>query len=426
MRELIRLAFDQHALNPEQFVSHGFDHTISVVRAAREVLDRNSVFVDAISMRYEVREDEARFLAETVAAFHDVGYPQLSGRPKVTHAVAGGMLMSSGHTRDMLRKLVKLPTKRHEEALFSDMRDAVLMHSADTVETQYDTRIRTTRGSFLVTREAVVEVYSRIMMEEVEQGHGHARIMRIEVPTTLGKEERLLLQQEIKKAAVRIGEVPPAVKVVASEQAFMGRKAGFLREIPAGAVGLEYHPVDVSQQPLQAIVRIADNMDITANRFSPAQKTLAFQSIVEKIGMLSGEQFKDESRVGQIIDDALREYPVGDTELEVRVRHITSLLTPASFRHFAGSLPIKEVRLKGAGLVVVVDRAEYDRLNALTVNEDRIRDGVITTRTIRVGEYQISRTADALRSVSVAGAPIMISVVDIWGREVPCEYLATK
>lgn len=114
-RELIRRAFDQHLDNPEQYVSHGFDHSINTANYTREVLKMNPEIVLAAQEKYHITAGEAQFMLETIALLHDCGYPCIGCKAKSVHGISGADLMLP--MRPIFEKLLTSPDRKRKKFL---------------------------------------------------------------------------------------------------------------------------------------------------------------------------------------------------------------------------------------------------------------------------------------------------------------------
>ncbi len=290
-QELIERAFDQHLDNPEQYVSHGFDHSLNVADYTKSIIDMNKPIVDAMAEKYGITDGQARFMLENVALHHDCGYPHVGDKAKAVHGIAGADLVSSPKMQEMFRGMIQNPGAKLDE-LNHDFRDAILFHSADKVEHNFSTRINTTRGIFLTEGKHSYDVIS-IFNNPAENSSDVARdVTEIEVSDLATKAE---IEEALARAAVdfktKTGLDAPPVAIRVVGETFRGRFSD-LKTKKDNKLGLEYSERDATEDPLHAIIRLADNMDMRSNRFSEFQREPANKEIYHAFGV-EGQTNKD-------------------------------------------------------------------------------------------------------------------------------------
>ena len=105
-----KYALQQQIDNPEQYVSHGFDHTLRVKAKMEMVMEMNPKIVDAIMQKYNLPPEKARMLAQVLAVYHDFGYAYVPNGPdrkplrKALHAVTGAEIASDPELQSILRE----------------------------------------------------------------------------------------------------------------------------------------------------------------------------------------------------------------------------------------------------------------------------------------------------------------------------------
>jgi hypothetical protein len=250
--------------------------------------------------------------------------------------------------------------------------------------------------------------------------------------------------------------------VEGGKDSYSGRKADLLVKGDAG-LGVEYKAADALDDPLLFLVRLADNTDITINRFSDLQKTKCFQSFYhilgegpsgklcnylenigkEKNGVEKAIKFIDDDpklksicghlnidfRNTKSTKDLLKnikkgfiEETLSDTRYAKEVktfgidkmRKILGDQDSIALRHFGGCESVKNVELINGRLVVKVDVKQFNQLNKTKVTE-KIKDssGAFNNVSVGVGEYQIFRFMDANNSLVNNGKKVVIQVEDV-------------
>lgn len=274
---LLKSTFDQHVENPEQYVSHGFDHSLNVSEYARTVLEMNPKLIIAIQKKYHISENEALFIMQSLAMLHDIGYPAIGSKSKATHGVAGADIASG-----MLKGFDKMITTPGAdiEQIKSDIYNAIFFHSADKVETFYDTQIITDKGNLLIDHNNVEKVLGIIGDPDKSPGKFVRVLSIIQVQDEAMKTK---VEETLKKF-----DLYDTVQVTIHEEGlFAGRSVDLVAKKDKLA-GLEYSQVDLMESPLLGILRLTDNFDMTESRFSLLQQQPTFKEIYRHLGAKSG------------------------------------------------------------------------------------------------------------------------------------------
>ncbi len=465
MRELIERAFDQHAENPEQYVSHGFDHSLNVADYTREIITSNESILAAAVAKYGISQGEAKFILEQVALFHDFGYPHVGAKSKAAHGMAGADIISSPHMRSILDRLIATPDA-NKDLLQHDLRDAILFHSADKVEQAYQIKIQTTRGQFLLKdgRDIITVISTFRDPKEHPTGHPH-EVTEIFVTDERTRQE---IQQELDAAASdtqrKTNTKPHLPEIHVIGRRFAGRHSD-LKENKDKKLGLEYSEVDAAKDaPLHAIIRMTDNMDMRKNRFSALQRSKAFTDVISLLGdpqyahgkvAIELERLEATATVRSSSPEEIRtlllqtvkrhfdppppmpvarmeairnirqalafwsewttdevlarsEHQNMDDATKKELRGICVKQNSESLRHFGGCEAIQRVNIERRGpisqLIVTVDRAAFERLNDIRVEEHAMdANDAVQDIVVGVGEYQLWRAEEAFRSISIGG-----------------------
>lgn len=278
---LAKLAFEQHRDNPEQYVSHGFDHSINVANYTLNVIEMNPKIVTAMAEKYQITEGEAIFLLDNLALLHDCGYPCVGCRAKAVHGISGADLVLP--MRAMFDKIITSPGTKREE-LFNDFRNAIMFHSADKIEEKFGAKIHTTMGTFLADPKNIVTVLSNFY-DPAKNPHNTPRYAtEIFVQNEQQKkelEEALLNSHEHFKQKAG-GEVITLPTVNIHLGKFDGRFAD-LEFNKDKMIGLEYTVTDLLTNPLN-MIRLVDNMDMRKTRLTPTQNEPAFRDVYASLG----------------------------------------------------------------------------------------------------------------------------------------------
>ncbi|MEI6266756.1 MAG: HD domain-containing protein [bacterium] len=499
MKLVIELAFNQQIDNPEQYCSHGFDHTLSVAEYTKQVAENNSEIISKVQAQYGITEAEAMFLLETVALFHDFGYPTIGQRSKAAHGITGAEIISQDQSLapllgsgDRVGLVGVDPDKR--DALAHDLRDAVLLHSADKVESHFSVKVVSRKGTFLTSAGNVDEVVSTFTSPDTETGAPSEESTEIYVARgsdmdvldgiRIAREqsedpgkpiEVIVVDNGLEVGKWRYGDSegePSLITVHVTDEGFEGRSAD-LHENKDKMIGLEYSEVDIEDEPLQGVIRVADNMDMRRVRLSETQLDPAFQEIYEAFGdmgdhsmalasfekleddwqKLSDEQSGKKDEIKTRVQETLlklefseeqiiavltaEDFPRSATEM-LKEQIIQSILSQDRYsgyeqpqrdaieeismsqnseamRHFDGCMAIEGVELSGSMLTVTVDRKAFERLNKFGADEKAA--GIIP-----IGAYQIWRAIQAYGSLTVGKQLINVRVVDQEGEEIELPF----
>jgi hypothetical protein len=461
MQFMLSHAFDQHYDNPEQFVSHGFDHTLNVAKYTNQIVenvkfDDGSTVLDKVMDKYGIKnEAQAKFLLQNVALLHDFGYPvsESEGLGKTAHGVAGADLVKFGeveqgsgtYIKDVISKLVGVEGE-DAETMINDLRNSVLFHSADKVETTaknaFSAKITITKGELLSKHGDFVKIYNHFK----KKNDGSVDEVNIEVRSEETKTELIkmikdelaadrLSNEDVQKI---IGEYEEKITVIKNLKELDGRFVDLL-EKKDNLLGLRYQEVDLENNPLQTIIRMADNMDMKPERFSEIQREPLFLDFVKELGSDSGkftEDIKDAENTIEAIKKQFKEGKIDEETKDIqisyaeqlyeqlktdiladvivkenydktspmieKIREIAIKQDSESYRHFGGCEAIKDVQINGERIDIQVDEAKYAELNETKVKEKETdAAGKEVSVEVNIGKYQIWRMAQAYKSIFI-------------------------
>ncbi len=421
MAFLVEKAFDQQLVNPPEYLSHGFEHSLRVVNYSDKVVEALPQTIDAMVKKYGISRGEARFMIDQVALLHDIGYTQLYGSDKAAHSIVGAQMVNSREHTRLLRALVQTQGAQTDN-LIHDFRDAILFHNADKVEQIFSARIETSHGRFLATDiNSIMNVISTFARNPQEFDLAQSSSMHIYVST---EEVKLTLLETFRQ----LEHEPPEIVVV--EDVFRGRSINLLQP-KIRALGLEFAQVDALESPMQAIIRIADNLDFLPERLSPVQQESAFQEIcrifgdkgdiskdLEQLEKLS-QQAKLVAFKRQVIDSVLElpEYSGLPKSRRDAILRLALAQDSKQYRHIAGCLGLEAVEFQinpqtqALEVVARVNPQKYQSLQAIVATEYVLDEHDNKQQVdIPVSDYQIWRTQEAFKSLRVDGKPITVRV----------------
>ncbi len=289
MQELATRAFDQQLDNPEQYVSHGFDHTINVADHVRTMYTNDPHLLEVTAKKYGLSLGEAQFMLENVAIFHDFGYSKLEAQSaKAVHSVAGAEIVYTDKVKKMFGGLITTSSAK-KDIMMHDLRDAVLFHGADKVEQKYEAKIQTKEGLFLslANSQEVVKIISQFSETAFAKEGISPSSLEIHVKNPQTRDKLISLLKEVYAQKHLQIELPTVTvetttKETGSSDGYAGRKI----DLTPGdkLLGLEKVTADASDSPMLFAIRMADNMDMLPNRFSEIQRLSAFREVIRKFG----------------------------------------------------------------------------------------------------------------------------------------------
>ncbi len=449
---------EQHFCNPEQYVSHGFDHSLNVKHHMENALRDNPVIAKAMMENYGLTKAQSELMLGMVAVFHDFGYPEVGELGKALHAVTGAKIAVTDEFLVIMKKIVGKPGVKFDELMF-DFKNAILYHSADKVEIFREAKIKIAHGEFILDSENIVDVISRFYPTN-KQG-------KIEIYCSEATE--LKMKQKLTEAGMSYDDFEfrrPRAEEVGPEGKFRGRAVDLAHEKDK-ILGIQYKEVTLLDDPMNFMIRLTDNCDMTVERFSELQRTKSFQEIYRAFGPLEGQhpptgkllealekvqkgsmemadiiadpKFKPlldkfgvdtneeigrliKSYKEKLIDEILSgaEHKDNVSKFGDRIKEIGMKQNSESIRHFGGCESVKGVKLCcGHHLTVTVDQAKFTELNQTKVTETTyLANGQRESVRMGIGEYQIWRAYEAYRSLKTAGKNMIIIVVNENGQPI--------
>lgn len=433
---LVARAFDQHHENPEKYVSHGFDHSIRVADYALDILNQpGSRILKSTASKYGITEGETVFIFQLISFYHDMGYPLLAGRPKAFHGIPAADMINRSNMKGLNTLLLSSMANKHStqlETLLDDMRDAVLYHGADKIEGEFVAQIRTSGGKLLFKNPGDISAAVSQLCYLQDGGLPfrdvalvNARNADVATRIAAAFNPEYLKQRRQRPVFPIIGVAPGS--------AFRGRSVslGFSEE---AHLGIEYQIAETSSSPFIAVLRLADNMDAAGDRLSNIQRDPAFQEIYLAFGdngpvSLRLQELESKEKSGDEVDSRavvawkklivesileksehaarIKEKP----ELADKIRDIASGQNSGSLPHFGGCQAIKSVRMEGTAVVVTVDKAKYEKLNTIEVDEKSLDpEGRTRQVKVKVGDYQIWRMQEAFQTIKINGNDVEVKI----------------
>lgn len=290
---VLERAIDQQLNNPENYVSHGFNHTLNVVKYTDQIITEYPEIISRVHWQYDVTSSQARFILRNVALFHDFGYPGSESRKlnKASHSVIGADVISYGQIEldgqkiSVGKVLSELLDDTSNGRIVNDLRDSIMLHNADKIDHFYDVKIMAAGGrEFLVDKANISEAFSALK----ELGY---KIYGVSVCAD-NPEDTQNTRLDVFKDLID-SEGIQNVPLISTEtgEKYKGRSLGKKGE--NSILGLEYSDAAMMKNPLIAVIRIADNMDIVmAERFSDLQLELLLRAYYHELGDENSELHK--------------------------------------------------------------------------------------------------------------------------------------
>ena len=425
--------FDQHYDNPEQYVSHGFDHSIRVANYSNQIIESFPQILESVAQEYGVTTGQAKFMIENAGLFHDCGYCALArGSNKVSHSVGGLRIVADRDMQAQMRHLMSAGkdklTDVQQAKLMRDLEGAVLFHNADKIEKTFSAKVETTQGHWLglTDEEDVIEVLSlwekRSKSDPNLDWFNPAEVV-VKVKSQEAKRRiEEALTEEFAKRGLRPEQMPrvfwdnPMTSTsLSNDLLYYGRTTDL--EPGDKRLGLEYREEDTLGYSLLALLRVGDNLDLLCDRFSQIQRTPAFSQIYRKFfGRLDlGEGDMKSNIINNILD---RDTSISQEE-RLKLKELGALLDSESLKHFGGCEALKSVVFRHssqgsqqAEIAIYVDRPLFEQLQKVKFREKTIGPNKqIEEIDMNVAEYQIWRLKDAVRVNLHGGNPIDIRVL---------------
>ncbi len=300
---MLKSAIDQQIDNPPEYVSHGFDHSLRVMDHVERVLKGNPEAIAEYAKKYDISHAQAKMMMKMVGIAHDFGYPLKGDLNKSIHALTGTHHFLAEFARPMANAMgLDLSNPKHQKAI-KNLANAIEKHSADKIEGKYkDSAGKKKPLEF--DRKIVVEikVTGTDMTYQQELLISSATLQQYPNVTAYVRNHFKNLDIQL-AGGITVVHAPPGQK-------FYGRHVDLpgttqKGEIPAG---VEYTGADLmplpegvpkpsrhtdpntpglryKHDPLLALIRYSDNMDMAENRFSDFQKSTPFRRLYERLGV---------------------------------------------------------------------------------------------------------------------------------------------
>lgn len=433
-------AFDQHYDNPEQYVSHGFDHSIRVANYSNQIVESFPQILDSVADEYGLSTGQAKFMIENAGLFHDCGYCALArGSNKVAHSVGGLRIIADKDLQEQMRHLMSAGKDKLADVQFAkvmrDFEGAVLFHNADKVEKAFTAKVETTQGHWLGLADEgdLIEVLSiweqRSKMDpDLDWFNPSEIVVKVKSEEAQQRIQETLAEEFTKRglSPEQIPQVywdnPKASTSLPDDLLYYGRKTDL--EPGDKRIGLEYREADTLGYSMLALLRVGDNLDLLHDRFSEIQKTPAFSQMYRQF--FGRTDLGDGDMKAQLIDGVLSSDTSISVKDKVKLRELGMLLDAESFKHFGGCEALKSVVFRPssqgsqqAEIAIYVDKPLFEELQRVKFKEKTIGSNKqIEEIDMNVAEYQIWRLNDAVQVNLHGGSPIQIKVLTEDGQDI--------
>lgn len=291
---ILKRAIDQDLNSPENYVSHGLNHTLNVIDYIDQIIIDNPMVLTTVAEKYGITLQKAKFLLENVGLFHDFGYPEseLKHMSKVAHSMTGADIINYGETevsgkkmpiKEVLARIFGQDGEQNKKAAI-DIRNSVLMHNADKFDKNYTIKLITDLGNYLVDYDDLYRACNKVdgiknIFIYFDRGNGDIK-------------DQGLIEGSIYD--LFLGREKPNIEW--TDTKYKGRKLDPKNKYD-NFLGLEYFKVVLTEEPLLAIIRLADNMDMTYDRLSSIQKHPLFKACYNAVGNENSPFYKRNKRI---------------------------------------------------------------------------------------------------------------------------------
>ena len=308
--------FFQHLDNPLKYCSHGADHSILVDRYVQNIIESYPDVVNSVIKKYfngEIdnpkSQEWARQLLRLTAVFHDFGYPDIWWLAKAMHGPFGwahfiNEFASSSNSTfvDFIKNDLWITDQTKIDQLVNDMKDAIFFHSADKVEKWYINKIKYTKWTFLLWDDFSAkgtDDFIEILNRESDWA----------MTITYRSEEWRINAENFKK--MMLEKYPNLdgnkIKIEEDSQSYdydnefdykkdenweyildenwdkIRLYEYHWRKWKTWDSWIEFQPIDLLEEPLAWIVRLADNMDMSLDRLTKIQSHPIFMNLFYNI-----------------------------------------------------------------------------------------------------------------------------------------------
>lgn len=448
METLIRVGFEQHWRDPEAYAAHDMGHSIRCAEHARTIVEEHPAILEHIAQQFSISTQEAQFVIESTALFHDCGYPHLNGRRKSSHAMESANIVGSPEIETLTRSIFPAEQEQ-QDALMTAIYESLLYHGADVAEETFMTKIETVgRGTYVVHQHNVEDVVSHFTRQG-ENDNGASTIKNIRCANTAVQQKIMQLFSDT-EATFSIDVDNEGDE----ETVYIGREVD-LRESDDRLIGMEYQPVDTHQESLAAMLRLADNLDVGSPRVREINQDPIFDEILiafggtddtgknlerlldayadanisvenmraqlkrmtEKSYNPQADQLNTKSEIihaykKYIVESVLAQHPDIDSERRSRLRHAGEIQLRQNLFHMGGHKTVEAVQFSGTTATLTL-RAEameqfapYSKLETYYDEKGNRRQAIVPVPT-----SQIFRVERAMQAIRIDGTPITVKAV---------------
>ncbi len=397
MDHINELALEQQLDNPEQYVSHGFDHSLNVMDQIERTVEMNPKIAEYMQNMYGLSAAESAFMLKMVGVFHDFGYPELGkrgdgGLGKALHAATGAEIAANPELRAMMREALKVGeadgiSEAQFEKLMHDFRDSILYHSADKVEVFRDTKIKLGHGEFIVDSENIVDIFTEYYAENQQ-----TEAITIQCSEEVEAKIRERLGPE------GVGDIKferpneRDLTMHEGQQRFRGRSV----DLSTGKdemLGIQYKEVGVDEDPMNFIIRLTDNCDMTPERFSALQRTEAFSSLYRKLFPFEG-QIPPTGQVMEVLEQKTADTRAILDEFAECQRSLNSPELDAIVKRVQNGESVSAKELRNAFKSAVIDKVMIENHDELVTTAQRlgIDPEIFATKFRKIGMSQNTQT----------------------------------
>ena len=330
--EIMKAGIDQHIDNPPQYVSHGFDHSLRVMENISTILKGSPGAVKGMMEKYNVTESQARLIMLMTGVCHDYGYPTVGDMNKSLHAITGTYRFITDIAMPLAKAInLDLSNPDHQK-LIKNFANSIECHSADKTDTTYENE-KGGKDKLDFDRKITVELI--IPGTDITYTQEFL-FMKSTFDTYPGGQDAISANI---LDFYRKNNIPITGKFLVEGGKFEGRYVDLPGSKQKGSLpaGIAYRGAEMSTRkvdengnivtasrhtlpsemeatgskefkfdPLLALVRYADNLDMQESRFSDFQKTPIFKRLFERMGAERSMRTEvGEQTISNALNDAL-------------------------------------------------------------------------------------------------------------------------
>lgn len=269
---LFENAFKQQVDNPLYYNSHAFDHSITVEKNIRNFITNDKKIITNICDKYNINEKTAVLITRLAAICHDFWYPEQdkNSLDKVFHWFFSANLINSKEFKNIIEWIILNNKNKNAKIneIEKDFYETIFYHSSSKNEKEYQWKIETNNGSLLFDIDIDNENNNKTI-EEINNLIQNYWLLDKKITIIWNEKFENFINQNKEKFIKWI-----EINFIKTHNSF---KWSIIKN---SAFWLEFTKPNLSNLPIQTLLRYADWIDISEKRLSKIQKSDTFQWIV--------------------------------------------------------------------------------------------------------------------------------------------------